>query len=99
MPQKKSGFMMDQERVGDPVASRLDILISMLMPSAQKSADKASGLQYEILALCDYEHTTEDICKATKKTSKHVGKELSLLRSKGLIKTVKRDDRSVHLRI
>lgn len=83
----------------DPVVERLDILIALLMPAASKYGGQLGALQSEILALCDYNHTTEEICKAVKKTNNHVNKELSLLRSKGMVKTVRRGERSVHIRV
>jgi hypothetical protein len=90
------------DRVGDPddpILARLDTLIHLLIPNARLFANEVSSLQREILALCDYEHTTQQICASTKKTATHVNKELSLLRARGFVKTVKRDGRSVHIRL
>jgi DNA-binding MarR family transcriptional regulator len=97
MPMAKKEAVSEGEP--DPVVSRLDVLISLLMAPANKHADQVSPLQFQILALCDYEHTTDEIVKATKKTSNHITKELSVLRSKGMIRTVNRDGRAVHVRI
>ena len=80
------------------LCDRLDVVISLLMPAAVRNTDPPRGLQLEILKLCDYDHTTDDIREAVNKSSKHVGKELSLLRSKGMIRTVRRDNRQVHVR-
>lgn len=88
-----------QEQDEDPVLSRLDVLISLLLPRMTKYAGEKSDLQRKILALCDYEHTSDEISKATKKTPNHVIKELSLLRSRGLVKTMKRDGRLVYVRL
>jgi len=81
------------------VCDRLDVVISLLMPSAVHNADAPKGLQLDIFKMCDYEHTTEDIRKAVNKSPKHVVKELSLLRSKGMIRTVDRDGQQVHVRL
>jgi hypothetical protein len=81
------------------VCNRLDVLISLLIPPIVRDNDPPKGLQLEILKLCDYEHTTEDIQKTLNKTNKHINKDLSLLRSKGMIRTVPRDGKQVHVRI
>jgi hypothetical protein len=83
----------------DRVCERLDALISLLMPSAVGPIDPPKGLQLDIFKLCDYEHTTEEIRQAVGKKQTHVNKELSLLRSKGLIRSVPRDGRQVHIRV
>ena len=83
----------------DAIISRLDALISLLLKPVDGYSEQVGPLQKQILAFCDFEHTTEDICKSVKKTKKHVNKELSLLRGKGLVKTIMRDGRSVHLRV
>jgi DNA-binding transcriptional ArsR family regulator len=88
-----------QEQDDDPVLSRLDVLISLLLPRMAKYAGEKSELQRKILSLCDYEHSSDEISKATKKTPNHVIKELSLLRSRGLVKTMKRDGRLVYVRL
>lgn len=83
----------------DDVVDRLDTLIAVLMPPAGDSRGAATGLAADILTLCDHEHENEDITQAVGKSSNHVKKELSLLRTKGLIKTVRRGDRQVHVRV
>jgi hypothetical protein len=81
------------------LCDRLDAIIYLLLSPAIKNPDPPKGLGLQILSLCDYEHTTDDICRAVSKTPKHVAKELSLLRTKGMIRTVKRDKRQVHIRV
>ena len=83
----------------DDVVHRLDTLIAVIMPSAGESGDVVSRLAADILRLCDYEHETNDIRKAVGKSLSHVNKELSLLRKRGLITTVSRGSRQVHVRI
>lgn len=85
----------DQKEVRD----RLDTIITLLLSPVNRDRDQPSGLQGEIFGLCDYDHTTEEIRDVVKKTLSHVKKELSLLRSKGMVRTVKRDGRLVHIRI
>lgn len=81
------------------LVQRLDTLISLMVPPLSHFEDVAGGLQHQVLALCDHEHTAADIQKATGKSGGHVSKELSVLRSKGLVKTVRRGDRIVHIRV
>jgi len=81
------------------VCDRLDVVISLLIPPAIRHTDPFKGLQLDILKLCDYDHTTEEIRNVVNKTIAHVAKELSLLRSKGMIRTVQRDGKQVHVRI
>lgn len=95
MPKKP----VQRESTLDDLRSRLDTLIVLLMKPADQYSDSVAGLQIDILRLCDYEHTTEDICRKVGKTAGHVQKELSLLRAKGFVKTVSRDDRQVHIRL
>jgi hypothetical protein len=83
----------------ESLCDRLDLVISLLMPAAVRNSDQPKGLALDILKLCDYDHTTEDIRKAVNKTATHVLKELSLLRSKGMIRTVQRNGRQVHVRL
>jgi DNA-directed RNA polymerase specialized sigma24 family protein len=84
--------------LGD-VVERLDALIYLLLPHADSALAQVSDLQQEVLSLCDYEHTTEDISSITKKSANHINKELSLLRSKGVVKTISRGSRKVHVRL
>ena len=71
-------------RESDDISDRLDIIISLLIPPNRHSENGEDTLQNIILKLCDYDHTTEEIIKATNKSASHVNKELSLLRSKDL---------------
>ena len=87
-----------QDTTLQDIKDRLDVVISMMLRSMSTYGDTTKGLQTEILKLCDYEHTTADIQRLVKKSASHVNKELSLLRSKGLVKSVSRDGRHVHVR-
>src|SRR5437762_3344329 len=82
------------------IIERLDTLVLLLLPPQPSSLGvNGDSLVSQILSFCDYNHTTEEIVAATKKNTSHVAKELSLLRTKGLVKTVKRGNRSVHVRL
>lgn len=89
----------DTEATLDDVVSRLDVLITMLMPPPAQFVGRATGLQVKILERCDYEHTSAEIGKALGKTKGHIHKELSVLRSKGLVRSANRGDRQVHVRV
>lgn len=90
---------LQREASLDDLRSRLDTLILLLTKPVDQYGDSVVGLQLDILRLCDYEHTTADIQRLVKKSASHVNKELSLLRSKGLVKSVSRDGRQVHIRL
>lgn len=83
----------------DDIAERLDTIIRLLIPSMATYPEETNDLHREILKLCDSEHTTEDIRKSIGKSANHVNKELSILRSRGLIGTVLRNGEKVHIRL
>jgi hypothetical protein len=91
--------LSDAQAALKAVCDRLDVIISLLMPPVTRRTETPKGLQLDILRLCDFDHTTEDIRRTVNKSLKHVTKELSLLRSKGIIRTVRRDGRLVHFRL
>ena len=83
----------------EDIVDRLDTLITVMMPSSTDGGNSATGLAEKILRLCDYDHETDEIRKSVGKSSNHVNKELTLLRKKGLVKTVRRGKRQVHVRL
>ncbi len=83
----------------DAIIERLDLMISLLVRRADEAGDDRRGLPCEILKLCDYDHTTDEIAQKLGKKKGHIHKELCVLRTAGRIRTVKRGVRVVHVRI
>jgi len=79
------------------IENKLDVLVRLQRAVMPKP--KLSPTQKTILKLCDKKHTIEDMMKETGKTATHVGKLLSVLRKKALIKSVKSKDKLVYERI
>lgn len=79
------------------IERKLDILVKLLKASTPKP--KITPEERKILKLCDKKHTINDIVKETGKTRNNVNKILSILRKKGVIKSIKTQDRLVYERI
>ncbi len=62
---------------------------------AKKQLLKEGSEQKKIYDLCD-DKTTQDIATTLQKSLEYVNSNLSLLRRKGLIKTVEKDGKKVH---
>ncbi|MGI0086804.1 MAG: hypothetical protein ACREBI_02440 [Nitrosotalea sp.] len=62
---------------------------------AKKQLLKEGSEQKKIYDLCD-DKTTQEIATTLQKSVEYVNSNLSLLRRKGLIKTVEKDDKKVH---
>ncbi len=62
---------------------------------AKKQLLKEGSEQKKIYDLCD-DKTTQEIATVLQKSLEYVNSNLSLLRRKGLIKTVEKDDKKIH---
>lgn len=62
---------------------------------AKKKMLKEGSEQYKIYQLCDGK-TTQEIATAVQKSADYVSSNLTLLKRKGLIKTVERAGKKVH---
>jgi predicted DNA-binding protein (UPF0251 family) len=80
------------------ILNRLDTLISLLIPGIDEKNYEIKGLGLEILRLCDYEHTVSDMTKKLKKSRNQIDSNLSKLRSKGMIKSVIKNNETVYIR-
>ncbi len=80
---------------------RIDDKLDTLINFARLSAPKQEPTQEEkkILELCNLKNTVADMIEKTKKKRSNVKVILSSLRSKGLIKSEKRDDKVVYSRL
>ena len=81
------------------IVERLDVLISLMIPSFDSSKYEERGVQLDVLELCNFENTVEDMVKKLKKTRNRIDVNLSKLRSKGLIRSVPKNDKTVYVRI
>jgi hypothetical protein len=79
------------------IENKLDVLVKLQIASSEKPS---VGVEEEkILKLCDKKHTLEDMVNETQKKKGTVGATLNHLKAKGLIQTVKIDDKIVYERI
>lgn len=64
---------------------------------AKKKLVKTGSVEEKILKLCDGRHTTQDIANKTQKSTDYVSATVSTLREKGLVSTLKKNDKIVHI--
>ena len=79
----------------DDIKAILLLSNSSDIDEAKKKSLKEGSEQYKIYQLCDGK-TTQEIASAVQKSADYVSSNLTLLRRKGLIKTLDRDDKKVH---
>ena len=95
--------MMSKEQISKllkllkSIETKLNILVRLQKASMPRP--KITKAEREILKLCDKKHTIEDMMKETKKTKTNVNTLLSMLRTKGYIKSTKSQNRLVYKRI
>lgn len=66
-----------------------------LIQEAKQQLLKEGSEQKKIYDLCDGK-TTQDIANAMQKSVEYVNSNLSMLRRKGLVKTVEKDGKKIH---
>jgi hypothetical protein len=82
------------------IKEQLDIIISLMIPPFSKGDyETKEGTQTDVLKLCDLRYTQQEMATKLKKTKKSVSKAIEKLNSKNLIKSVKKNDRVVYLRL
>jgi len=79
------------------IESNLDLLVRLQKANLPKP--KITTEEKKVLKLCDKKHTVSDMMKKIGKTETNVNKLLSLLRGKGVIRSVKKKDKLVYERI
>lgn len=79
------------------IESKLDVLVSLQKASAPKP--KIGKEEQRILKLCDKKHTIADMIQETQKKEGTINATLNHLKAKGLMQTVKVDDKIVYERI
>ena len=78
---------------------KLDTIISLMIPRFDVSHYDLKGLPLEVLKLCDYDNTVQDMIKKLKKGRGQIDNSLSKLRAKGLIKSINKNDTTVYVRL
>lgn len=86
--------MSDQETI-----ARLDVIISLLLPTFDEKKYDFKGIKLEVLKLCDFGHTVADMVKQLKKPRTAIDKSLSGLRKEGYIRTIVKGSDNVYIRL
>lgn len=81
------------------ILEKLDIIISLMIPSFSNNNHDLKGLALDVLKLCDYENTVTDMVKKLRKGRPQIDNSLSKLRGMGLIKTVQKNESTVYVRL
>ena len=79
------------------IDEKMNTLINLTRLSVPKQ--KPTSEENKILELCNLKNTIADMVKKTNKTNTNVRFLLSSLRSKGMIKTEKREGKAVYSRL
>ncbi len=88
------------DRKFEDIKEQLDIIISLMIPPFSKDKyNLREGTQMEVLKLCDLNYTSQDMTNKLKKTQKAIDMALDKLKSKNLIRTVKRNNKNIYLRV
>lgn len=84
----------------EDIKEQLEIIISLMIPIFSKDKyDFKEGTQMDVLELCDLNYNQQDMVIKLKKTKKAIEKAIEKLKSKNLIRAVKRKNRIVYLRL
>ena len=84
----------------EDIKEQLDIIISLMIPQFSKDKyDLKEGTQLDVLELCDLSNTQQDMVEKLKKTRKAIEMSIEKLKKKNLIKSIKRKDKTVYLRL
>ena len=78
---------------------RLDVLIKLNIQSYSEENYPYTGLSAEILKLCDYENSRDDIMRKLNKTGKGIDPVITKLRKAGLILSVMKNNKTYYVRL
>lgn len=81
------------------VLEKLDVIISLMIPTFIESNYDMKGLSLQVLKLCNYENTVQDMVKKLKKSRPQIDNSLSKLRTEGYIKTIVKNNLTVYVRL
>jgi hypothetical protein len=90
----------------DEIKSLLEDIKGLLLITNQDKLDEAKkkllkpgSVESQVYELCDGTNTTQDITGKIQKSSEYAGAVVSTLRRKGLVRTIERDGRKVHIQL
>lgn len=69
------------------------------LAAAKRTLLKEGTVKTQIYNLCEEPKTTQEISQAIQKSADYVSSYISILRRDGLLKTVEKDGRQVHVQI
>lgn len=78
---------------------RLDAIITLLIPKYFEDHYEFGGLPLQVMELCDFDHSVQDMMKKLKKSRPVIDNALSKLRKDGFIKSMIKDDKTVYIRL
>jgi hypothetical protein len=81
------------------IVDRLDTIISLLLPKFDQNSYDFKGIKLDVIKLCDYNNTIQDMMKKLSKPRQRIDDSLSILRKEGFIKTIKKGDDNVYIRL
>jgi hypothetical protein len=81
------------------IIERMDALVCLLLPPFDESKYNLKGIPIQVLKLCDYEHSVNDMINIIKKPRAQIDNALSKLRKEGYIKSISRNGSNVYLRL
>lgn len=88
-------ILQDMQDTLEDIKAILLLTNNSKLQEAKKELLKAGSEQNKIYELCDGK-TTQEIATVLQKSVEYVNSNLTLLRRKGLIKTIERDGKKVH---
>ena len=81
------------------LVERMDVLIRLNIPQYDESNYGMKGLALEILELCNFENSRDDIIQKLKKSEQQIDNNISKLRKAGFIITVKKNSGTYYVRL
>jgi len=88
-------ILHDIQELLDDIKAILILTNNSKLQEAKKELLKDGSEQKKIYELCD-DKTTQEIAAVMQKSSDYIHANISLLRRKGLIKTIEKDGKKVH---
>jgi hypothetical protein len=86
--------MADQD-----ITERLDTIISLLIPRFKSDSYDFKGVKLDVLGLCDYNHTIEDLMGKLKQSRQIIINSLNQLRKQGFITSINKGEEKVFIRL
>lgn len=81
----------------EDIRSLLKITNQDKIEEAKKKLIRSGSIEEKIFKLCDGTNTTSDIAKKIQKTNDYTRASISSLREKGLLRTIEKNNKQVHV--